>query len=161
MLGEQISVFNPNTKIRTVRNDQLSQDIDLEVKCYRPGSDGRSERWEAGEKLKLFAQEQINSWSGDQAPGDQALKESLLGELESGVAFQMIPHLIAMEPVLMLSNLDINQLKKIDTLLYFCEINSDRYNSAYVARSMVEGIILGRQIEQAKKSNYQSPAEIV
>src|SRR3990167_8085083 len=99
----EVQSSNPNTKVRVIRTDTFEM-ADLDVVVERAG-DGRREKGEAWEKLGVFAKSQIESWSGS-----EQIKQNILGRFNSVVPQDVVGNLIILEPVLMLSNLSVEQL---------------------------------------------------
>ncbi len=146
MPNEQLSVFNPNTRVKEIRTDFLPDFVDLNV-VFDPASDGRAERGESWDKLGALVKTQIATW-----PGDETTKDRLWAEIENRHPGDYVAGKILMEPVLFLSNLTIHQLKQVRNLLYLSENPADRYDKAPRAEAMVTGYILGRESELATKS---------
>lgn len=153
-LDKEVKPSNPNTKVRVIRDDYLLEVVDLDVVIDR-ASDGRKERGETWEKLGAWAKSQIESW-----PGDDKIKNQNLLKLERRHPADTVPFMIIQEPVLMLSNLSIEQLGKIEKLLWLCTENTTGLdNSAFQAGLVVGGVRLGREFERVQKVGIIKPGD--
>lgn len=142
--------YNPNTKVLEIRTGAWPV-VDLDVDFDFDG-DGRKEKKEALEKLGVWAKRQVESWSGGRDIKDKIFNGQ--NGLNNRHPVDCIPYWITMEPILMLSNLPIEQLAKIEHLLDVCCLSCDTYpeseSKLREAQLVVGAFRLGREAEKAQ-----------
>jgi len=147
-MNEKVSPYNSHTKVIEVRTDGWPI-LDLDV-AFDPQSDGRKERAEALQKLDAWAKKQVESWQGDPQIKDEILNGLTgLNKMHPG---EVIPNLIAIEPLLMLSNLPTEQLTKIEDLLDLCRLgcSDSEHQRVGRAKTIVGAFRLGKETQKAQ-----------
>ncbi len=144
-MNEKVSPYNPNTRVLEIRTDGWPV-LDLEA-------DNLSE---ALGKLSVWAKRQVESWQGDSKIKDGILNGANGGSgLNNTHPADVVPFLISMEPVLMLSNLPVEQLTKIENLLNLCDLVSSSHNYSnsdqfLKVADIVGAFRLGKQTQEAR-----------
>jgi len=131
----RIEPSHPNTNTLYLREDSLPENIDLSSV-----PEGRIPSLKA---LKEFAESQIETYPHHEKPHS---REDFLDYLRDGHPINTVPSLISLEPVMMLSNLSLSELRSLQRILH----NTEEGEKTWRAQYMVQGVIIGMTAQKRK-----------
>ena len=124
-------VVNANTRVKLLRRD-VDENFSI----------AQLEKRGMGDRLKAFAKRQIETCPAEMIGGEKG-RRRFLKRLGESHPIDIVPHLITIEPYLMLSNLTQNQLKDLIPELRDSVTEANR-TSVAGALSSIQGVFIGR-----------------